>query len=193
MANSLYPGFILLFYTVSTLQHKAILPVLPYQGVGGAWFVQTVSSSIGVTWESAVNSYASVLRGAWNAATGSVDYAELWTYESLDGDPIFRASSALTLAGNGGQPATLMQQSVITFRTKNGGISKLYIMEQALAVNQVLSPPGFGGNTVLGGLSTLVLGSSGFVVGRDGSFPIAAIRARTKTNDALRRKRQLFS
>lgn len=191
MANSLYPGFIKLFYTVSNLQHTATLPVLPFEGVGG-WWVMIKSTSVGEIWTAAVDDYVNAVKILFTSASSSFLFAELWTYDSPESDPIFRDTYQLDQAGTATGSPVQMSQAVMSLRTEGGGILKAYLMETVLDANLIRNPPNFG-HTGLNALETLLTGPSGFVVGRDGTFPIAAIRVRTKTNDALRRKRQLFS
>lgn len=79
-----------------------------------------------------------------------------------------------------------MSQTVITFRTYNGGIFKLYLMEAVATVNQVISAPFPAGATK--NLSDHLIGTSSAVCGRDNGFPLAPLRSLGKTNDALRKK-----
>lgn len=189
--NSLYPSFVKVFYTVSSLQHVQTLPVLAYEGVGG-WWLQNQSSSVGQTWEDSMALYDDILKIVLSTTNSVINFAELWTYDSEEGDPIFRETFEIDTIGTWATAPVQMGQLVLSFRTALGGVLKTYVMETPAVVNQILTPPTMGG-TQINAYRNWVLGSTGFVVGRDGSFPIAVIRGRTKTNDALRKKRQLFS
>lgn len=182
--SSLYPGFAKIHYNSGGHAHVQILPLLPYQGVGGAWFVQYKSSSIGDTFANAMAAWAAVLK-LFIVTTGSIVDAELWTLASVGADPIYRETVALNIAGTNAAASLARGQWALTLRTQLGGLLRIYIMEASVAIDTIYPPP-FAG--IIASIVNLLIGANGMVVGRDGSFPVVGIRAVSKENDALRKK-----
>ena len=121
--NSLYPGFVKLFYTAATREHVATLPCKPFEVVGGGWAVERYPAPAQSSWTAAVDAYVTVLR-PFIQTTGSFDRAELWTLDAPEGDPLFREAHDINLAGTGGAPVAPYTQQVATFRTRSGGMKR---------------------------------------------------------------------
>lgn len=190
--STLYPGFVKLHYNVSGLNHVMVIPVLPYVAVGGDYWLQIKSNTVGEYWKDLVDDFVVVLRPLLSTAV-SIISAELWTIASVDADPVFADVHDIDLAGSNVSAFTSMGQLVLTFRTEAGGVLKSYVMEPSYAPNLIYSPPNYSAVTAIKTYADWFSSAGSFAVGRDGSFPVVGIRGRTKTNDALRKKRQLFS
>lgn len=184
--NSLFPGFVKLFYTSNAHTHVQVIPVQVYSGVGGAWFLSEKASSVGRTWVTSITDYVTAFRSAIpNGAT--VNFAELWTMADATADPIFRESTNFALAGTGGAGAAIANSQVtIAYRSQNGGLYKWVSVENNIVVNTIYQPPFTA--TQLVTLHTYLIGNTSCVSARDGGFLIAALRAISKTNDKLRKK-----
>jgi hypothetical protein len=83
-----------------------------------------------------------------------------------------------------------MEEIVYSFRTGAGGVLKIYGMEASIAANQRL-PLRTSSAAPHGAIATYLMGTDGWVIGRDGGFPIAGRFITTKINDALRKKQLL--
>lgn len=181
---SLYPGFILLHYEVQDLEHKATLPCLPVFDAG-VWKVSTKGGA-DVLWATAITNYCNEVVDLY-AAEDSFTYAELWTYDEPEGDPVFRALEPLSIAGES-TGTILAGQAVWGFHTANGGFMKPTLMECNLALDVQLNYVELG-VSVAKDFADYLMSADGWVVGRDGEFPIGLTHLTTKKNDKLRRLR----
>lgn len=184
MHNSLYPGFVKLFYSVGTKEHTSILPCKPFLNALSAWWVENKGGGGGGLWTAAVDSYLAVIKAFYHSSASWTN-AELWTLASAESDPIYREGYMPGVAGTAATSPTPMAQLVVSGRTQEGGVAKLYLMEPSLVVNQKLKPPYA---TTYAALATYMLGSTSWIVGRNGGFWIAVPQQTTKTNDTLRRQ-----
>lgn len=184
MHNSLYPGFTKLFYTVGTKEHVQTIPCKPFVAIGGAWSVEMKGDPLGGAWTTAVTAWVTAFKPLF-ANTTTFTYAELWTMAAPESDPEFRETLMLAVLGTAGSASVPMSQCCISGRTTGGGVAKIYGMETAQAVNQKLKPVYL---TPYLGVVTYLLGSTSWIVGRNGGFWLAAPQITTKTNDTLRRQ-----
>src|SRR5512147_55416 len=102
MANSLYPGFVKIQYTVQSRPHRMIVPVSPYQAIGGDWWLSEKNDSIGQPWDTAIQALFNVLTPFFNTGDFAVSGAELWTIAAPGDDPIFQENTALTIGTTAG-------------------------------------------------------------------------------------------
>lgn len=182
--NSLFPGFVVLYYTTNGHIHKMTVPAQPYAGIGGAWFLSEKASSVGRAWVLSFTDFVNVFRPCV-ITTGTLNFAELWTMDTPTSDPIFRESTDISLAGTRAGTPLAYSQEVITFRSANGGLYRFVNLESATSVNVVTNPP-FA--APFAALRTYLIGNTSCVSARDGGFLIAALRMVSKTNDKLREK-----
>lgn len=190
--NSLYPGFVDLFYQSNGHQHKARIPCSPYVGLDGVYGLETGTPGPGYfPWTAGVDAYVTVFRGVL-PATAQVIRAELWTLASPTSDPIFRSVHEVELAGTAGGSSVANAQAVWTFRSDVGGIVRIYAMEAALSVNNEYFPPLWGASNIKA-VADYVLSAPSWVKARDGGKPLAGVRFLSKTNDTLRKKYLLDS
>jgi hypothetical protein len=185
MANSLYPGFVRFLYGNTTGSHVATIPVIPVESAG-VWKIENAVGSPVVVAD-AMDAYADVIVPILpNAAT--VTGWELWVIEALNTDPVFVSAGDLAVSGTGGATTFMASQVVLSFRTFLGGTGRVTILDSSTAPNQKFLPSAYGGSTALVGIRDYLISDACVVRGRDGSRPIAGLPARSKTNDALRKK-----
>lgn len=187
-ANSLYPGFARINYTISSRRHRMTLPVKPFIGVGGGWWVEQKGVPTGTTFDTAINLVAAALVPIFHNATAVLVDAELWTLDAPDADPQWRETIPLNDAGGNGAAATAYAQTVVSLRSDQGGIFRIYLMEPSHSVNTIGQPSTYSAHAGVAGLVTLLTGSTSPVCARDGGWLIAGLRSMSKTNDALRKK-----
>lgn len=186
--NSLYPGFVKVFYTANGHDHTMILPVVP----------QTIPMVIGTqptlllndgsyeAWSTAIPKIVTHLLPLW-PSTCTFTRLEIFGMASKTGDPYYVTGMAVAGgAGTDTDPLVAFGMAVATFRTDQGGLYKLYLMESTLAANQELTSPSFGGQSDLAAVINHFIGADGCVRGRDGGEIIGSIKVKTKTSDALR-------
>lgn len=186
--NSDAPGFVLLQYQRGTFIHKAKLHVNPdgvYTPGDTPTLVQRDTSTI--VWTTAVDDFINVIKGIFNTA---VDFtlAEYWQKPNPADDPVFIQSHAPGLSGTVATATSVASQAIWTFRTFAGGIKRLYLMESVNTPNQFISAP-FAAGTVKT-ISDYMVAATGWIVGKDNSYPYVPLRYLTKTNDALLDKTQ---
>lgn len=185
--HSLYPGFIKLYYTVSTFEHVMTIPVRPFVNSFGFWWVEMKGTAGGILWTSGLTALVDAIKIHYHTST-TFTYAELWTMDSVEADPLYRETYLLGVAGTSVTANVLMSQTVFSGRSSAGGVAKLYLMESINAVNQKLKP------AYAAGFATTVsylLGNSSILTARDGGTWSAVPQVTTKTNDKLRRQRGL--
>jgi hypothetical protein len=187
--NTLSPGFIKMYYISGAGQHSATIPVLPFLAVGNVWRLQG-RGGVQPTWKDWLDGYVAVCR-PMTANTVSYQYAELWHAPDTDLDPVYADTHEIELNGSGTNQAgsTPSGQIVFTGRTTNGGLARAYLMGPVYAPNQLLRPPLFGGATPVVNWVNYITANNTCWVGRDDGYAFAAIKVLTKTNDALRRRR----
>lgn len=188
MANSLYPGFVKIFYTGNAHTHQQLLPCKPFVGVGGDWYVEHNGDILGQVWTAAVDALIAKEVGFLKTTDG-FNRAELWTLASPTSDPLFREAYDIAVAGAATAPVVPFSQYVLTHRTSLGGVGRLYIMEGPISTDTFDRAPlaAGGGKT----LSDYMIGTTGWVRGRDGGKLVTPISAIGKVNDKLRKKYRL--
>lgn len=190
--NSLYPSFVKITYESGLMPHVMIVPVKAFfSTLQQQWWLEMKGGGAGNLWTTEITNYVNVLKALLQSSSGVFQTAELWTYPDEESDPVFREVMALGISGTGSGTPGAVIQFVMTLRTTEGGIGKVYIMGTNLSSNSKFVPPNWSSNTAINALEDYLIGSTSVVVGRDTSFLQAAIKALTKTNDALRKKNNL--
>lgn len=191
--NSLYPGFVKLNYKRGAITHTATLPVLPQGvptvGTEPSFFQKNGTAALMST---LVNAFVTVWR-PFLFTDMDIQSADYWSVPGPDGDPVWIYSHLIGLQGSGTGSTAAAGEAVMSFRTDQGGLLKIYWMEPyaALLTVPVQSYPFPAGGTTT--FANYMLGGTSWVVGRDGGAPAVPIKFTTKTNDALRRKLYLLS
>lgn len=186
--NSLYPGFVRLHYAQATKKHVMVVPVKPYFSAGSAWWIQGLASPANDSfWQTATNAFIQSMQPLFHS-TVTFSLGELWTIASVGADPVFVDSFTPTFTGSSAGAVNVNSQAVMTFRSENGGLYRLYMMETSVPNNTVAYPPAYTGATGFAAVATAVMANTSMVKARDGGHCIASLRAVTKTNDMLRQK-----
>lgn len=184
--NSLYPGFVKIKYSSNSHTHYQVLPVLPVSfGVGTEPTFETATGAP-VAMNAAIDAYIAIVDNLFTD-TSSFVIAEFWHYPSPESDPMFYYVYEIGAPGAGVGTVSAYSQLVVSLRTALGGYLKLYFMEVVQGIVAKDDYP-FSNVTVAALTAYLTDGDTGWVVGRDGGFPISGLRALTKVNDALRKK-----
>ena len=187
--NSISPGFVKIQYEFSSLTHYMTLPVVPEQVYEvGSLPSFLPRSGAAIPMNTAVAALQAVLLPFVGNGTEFIQ-AEYWQKPGVDDDPQWVYTHAMGVPGSSGTASVNSLQNVITFRTSNSGIYKMYLMEVTGAIvanTRNTWPFGAGSNT---NMANYLIGTTGWVVGRDGGYPVVPMYATSKTNDALRKKR----
>lgn len=122
-----------------------------------------------------------------NAGGNTIDRAELWRYDAGTFDATFISAYSLGIAGTSVSSTQQAAQSIVTMRTKLGGIFKLSFMET------VIAPAAVDGGTILNAaLESLVsdIEAADYPwIGRDGGQPFVRIAHYPGTNEQLWKRR----
>lgn len=192
--NSLYPAFVKMFYSVSNRQHVQTISInYTYNAadVGGdPTLIQVVTPNGLIAFKTALDAWIGLLKPAFNTAAqfGNV---ELWAYPTINDDPRFITSFSANTAGTSGTATVPYSQSTWSFRSTNGGILKVVLLDTVFPVNVRDDAPitTVGATGVVSGIT---LPSYPFLA-RDGGRGFTPIRLLTKTNDVLRKRYMLDS
>ena len=188
--NDLAPGYIKVFYNAASRPHIATLPVIwdgdPDVGVEPSVIQNnTLSALVSV----AVDEYCDAIRTIFHSTVTWTGY-ECYK-KAVGADPTFVFADDLALAGSSASVVNTDSQATLVFRTTEGGLMKIYLMEHS-AANNARIPLKSTAPAPWNTMFTYFTGALGFVVGRDGGRAIAGTYVTTKTNDALRKRRLLF-
>lgn len=185
--NSLYPGFVKLHQEAPLSEHVYTLPVKPFIGVGGVYYLEEGGNPVGRLWTASLADLIAAIKPFFHS-TVTFTFAELWTIDTPASLPQYRETVQLAVAGTNGTTPVPASQTTISYRTSAGGNGKLVMLDTSVTVNQKFRPPFTG---IYATAVTYLLGSSSCLFGRDGGRPISVPKILTKTNDVLRRKYNL--
>lgn len=191
-ANTLYPGYFLMFYTVAGLEHKATLPVSSNLAGTGQPNASAVMRNSGNTIDAynAMLAYCNQIRPLFHTSV-SFDRWELYAIDSPGGDAVFVDTDDIGVAGTSTINAVLAVQMVAIARTSKGGIAKPTFLECSANPNSRFLSPTYGGSGPLTTLSNWLKGPEGWIIGRDGGRITQVTKFTSKTNDLLRKRRLL--
>lgn len=185
---SLAPGFVKLFYARGAVQHVMTLCV-KYDGTPTPGSMPTVfqRDNVVTAVSTPIGAFVDEMLPCFGTDTSFTHY-ECWYKPSVDSDPLYiytglLASKTGTAAGTGKVAGEL----VCVLRSIAGHIMKVYMMESGLTNSEVFNPPTYGGS-VVADVFAYLLSDSNIFIARDGSYPVAGVRALGKTNDALRKR-----
>jgi hypothetical protein len=120
-------------------------------------------------------------------ANNTIDYAELWKYDVGTFNASFISALGLAVAGTTALAALPAVQNMITFRTLEGGIMKLNILESWSGGSDIDTPPFTQAG--LEAIANFVTGTGNAWLGADTSYPFATKALYPGQNEALWRKR----
>jgi len=135
-----------------------------------------------------VDNWVALLRPLLSTGGGNtVDYAELWKYTPGTFSAVFMSSYSIALPGLSGGSVFAAGQLIQTYRTYEGGIFKVSVMESTVVSSGIDSPPftPAAAENMRGG----IIGASNCWIGKDTSYPLAAIGQYAGQNEALFKKR----
>lgn len=188
-----YPGpfEVRLFYTVNTLQHEQRLNLAlsspPSPGDLFSAITAVYGDTTTDTLDNAVDDWVGIMRPLINSAGGTFDFAELWEYEPESFEANFVSSYSIGLAATGGGSVVTAGQMIFVFRTREGGIMKINVLEGNRATGVPLTFGGLSPNEQL--LVTAITSGATPWMGRDTSYPFSFSRAFPGQNEAIFKKR----
>lgn len=113
--------------------------------------------------------------------------AELWYAEESTFDFTFIAVMSLGLNGTSSTAVVPAQQATMTYRSAQGGIGRIQLMEPSLAGDNIVSFPTPTG--LVNDFMEIIVGDDTPILARDNSVPVAANRYGLGQNEKLVTKR----
>lgn len=188
--NSLAPGFVKVQYTFAGLTHHATLPVIP-----SGFLIPSVEPSFvpngggTVLMGTAVDAWIDLVLPFFGSGTDFIS-AEFWSKPTPESDPVWIYTHPIGESGSAGTAGVQMLQHVTTYRTAAGGLFKQYFMEvSGIITPNTRDPYPFTSGGISDLLADYLIGTSGWIYGRDGGKIVLPLYATAKTNDALRKRR----
>lgn len=185
--NTLWPAFIKIFYE-DAIPHTMtfqVWPALVGAPITGRPMLRNKGGSEGDAGVG-VGELVNVLKPLCPLGT-TFQYWEMWQMDSEHGDPVFRFSDDLAVAGTSTTSQSIGTQCLWSYRTANGGTGRIQLMSTIAQPNQKGRGPLF----VNGGFRAVaeyLVSDNSIVRGRDDGSPVVVTKFVTKTNDALRKR-----
>lgn len=178
------------FYTVSGLQHelRLSLPLAqdPLPGTPFAAIVTEQKGGANGVLQADVDSLVALLRPFW-PNTVTIDFAELWKYVPLTNQANFISGYTIGLTGTAAGTIVLSHQATFTWRSIEGGIMKMVLLETDLGGDAVVSYAASGARSIA--LFDYIAGAFSAFWARDTSYANAPLRRSNGQNEAVWRKR----
>lgn len=172
------------------LEHRLTLDVRMNQAgdVGGEFsdFELRQKNGLFISLESYIILLSDVLGDVYNT-TSEFGAVELWNYPATSTDATFYSVRTLGLAGTQAGNAQPAQQATMTFRSQNGGIARLQMMEAWFAGNAFEYAP--FANPLWSILADFLVAPESPVVARDDGYLVAPLKLSHGQNEKLWRKR----
>jgi|SRR3990172_6090248 len=183
------PYDVRIFYTVSAREHVQKLNVSlastpdpgdPFSGI-------TATTRVGGTraLDDAVDDWVAVIDNYFNSTDASFVRAELWQYETESFDAHFVTTYDISAPGISAIATVPASQVTWTFRTLEGGVMRVTLLDTQSGVALPDYPPY---SSAAQDVADFVTASDNPWLGRDGSYPFANIAVSYGQNEALFRK-----
>lgn len=141
-----------------------------------------------VALNTAADALWTVIKALYNTGMLCSTY-NLWKMNVDNNDRLFVSGGTLTSPNGGAAAVTVLGgQATYTMRSGNGGIVKLTLIEGTANLNTRIP---FASDVLNGvpALRTYLLGSTSIVMGRDRSFPVAAMSSSYGQNEKIFKRR----
>jgi len=184
-----YPGpyEVRINYTVAGRSHQQRLNVridgTPVAGVDDFTTIDALRrDDTPVALDSEVDDWVDLIKVYFNSTDGDIVNAELWKYEAESFNADFVAAYDIAVAGTSATATSPASQLMWTFRTQEGGVMKISLMDVHVTPGAKISPPYTSGNLAVA--NAVVLGTSPWLA-RDTSYAIANIGLYPGQNEKL--------
>lgn len=169
-------------------RHSLSLSQAPNVGVDDFTTMQGVSRDGSLaTLDNWCEALLAVVAPRFNSANTTFSNVELWSYSPLSFDASFIASYSPTTTPSSGGGVAEASQCTYTFRTVEGGIFKLVLLDTIIATNeQLLYPTGIAPDDAI--FDLIVDATASLALGRDTSYPFSAIKVSRGQNESVWRK-----
>lgn len=166
-------------YLVATRahQHRVSLDLTTTPSPGDAFSTMTAVTRTGSpsasTLDVDADDWIDLIRAQYNAGA-SFDDVELWKYTADSFEAEFVSSLTLGLSGTAGAATKAASNEIYVFRTQEGGIMKISLLDVTTDVGASVGYADLGTNQAA--IVDAVLLSSNWILGRDTSYPFSFVR-----------------
>ena len=133
-----------------------------------------------------VDFWIDLIDGIYNSGQANFIDAELWKYTPESFDATFHGVYAIGQAGASAGATQFASQGRLSFITSTGGAMFIDFIDMVLAPGETDNAP--FADTDIAAIAAYVLGTGGWFIGRDGSWPIAARKWNPGQNEAYWKK-----
>jgi len=188
-----YPGplEVRIYYTVSGQQHvhrfSCFWNVEPSPGTLFSGVALEQHNGSPVYADVYVDAYVAFIRDFYNDTDASLDYAEIWKYESGTFNAQFISTYDIGLAGLAATSTQLASELIFTFRTQEGGVGKLAFEDVVYYPGPSLAYPAMSSQQT--DFVDHILSVNAVVIGRDTSRMLGFIRMHPGQNERNFKKR----
>lgn len=149
-------------------------------------FTVGVRSGSTIPLNTAVDAYVLLMK-ARLAATANITIATLYKYESESFDKNFKATYDINVIGTNPAGVALNHQTILTFITSAGNPFRWTVLDDASGL--LTRIPIKDAVTVLQNLANYLVGSTSWIIARDGTFPTGKLNSSEGQNEALFKRR----
>lgn len=180
-------------YTVSGRNHSLLLNCIavgsPAPGTPATGVSLATRSGGSINVATAANDVWGIVRLSLNTGAGSTGWT-LWRYDVGSDDKVFITAGAMTVAAGASAIITVAASyQILSMRTGAGGIMKVTILDTVHSrQDQLIVVPSAAASTLPEKLSAYMLSASGWIIGRDDSYPVAALRQSYGQNETVWKK-----
>lgn len=159
----------------------------PAAGVDMTTLTVDTKDGVGANLAINVSDYVDEMRKNYNVAVQFSQYT-LWKYDALSTARNFISSEALGVLGTNVSPTVPAQQMTQTYRTAEGGIMRIVLLEH---VYDSQGQSALATNTQDGiqTMKNIIVADSNWILARDTSYPIAPLGLSFGENERVWRKR----
>ena len=178
-------------YTVDSLTHRqnvnCSLTTTPDPGISFSDVDVVLKGGGSQQLDEAVDDYIDLVAAIYTTTAEWVN-AQLWEYSPLSFERRWIASYTIGVNGDVGSAYTPASEYIITYRTAEGGTMQLRYEEVSISsFAKVAVPTGSG---AVAALANYVIGdSTGWLLARDTSYPVAGLWILPGQNEAIFKKR----
>lgn len=179
-------------YVTGGLTHEAKFNVValgnPALGTPESSINFQTRSGVGAPMADCISDFWAFYRMLLPVATVSAG-AELWRYVAGTFQKDFVTAHIGSLAAGNAPAYVIARQDVFSFRTANGGIMKVNVMETSNTSDQVIPLVANALGNDAQKMAAYIVSSAGWMIARDDAFPIQPLNWSNGQNEALYRKR----
>lgn len=176
-------------YTVFGRTHKLRVELQldssPVAGTDPATLNAVTKSGGTVNLVTAVTALVDLIKPQFEAAATFNSFI-LWKFVSGTNQKSFIGSATLGISGTSGNSGVVAHYSMFTFRSSNGGIAKLVMLEDSQSGNSKTTYANMG--SVRQAIADYCIGPGSWIYARDNGYPVAVLFESQGQNESVWRK-----